>query len=63
MERLQLDDDNGDHTESDEAGDGAKSGSIGPSLVGGTDRALRSVVIGGVSSGTKTTTGGANPQR
>ena len=62
MERLQLDDDNGDHTESDEAGDGAKSGSIGPSL-GGTDRALRSVVIGGASSGTETTTGGANPQR
>ena len=59
IERLKLDDDHGDHTESDEAGDGAKSGSIGQSL-GGTDRVPRRVVIGGASSGTKTTTGGAN---
>lgn len=49
IERLRLDDidgdDNGDHTESGGAGDGAKSGSMGTSL-GGISRALKSVIGG-----------------
>lgn len=55
IERLRLDDadgdDRGDHTESGGAGDGAKSGSKGTSL-GGIGRALRSVI--GSASGNKT---------
>jgi hypothetical protein len=54
IERLQLDDidgdDNGDHTESGGAGDGAKSGSMG-----WISRAVRSVIGG--ASGTKTVGG------
>lgn len=59
IERLQLDnidgDDSGDHAESGGAGDGTKSGSRGAS-VGGISRALRSTIVGG-ASGSKTTSG------